>query len=310
MPGSAAPHLEGSASPRASRRRRIRRGLLALLCLAGLLAWGSDRRPSAGARGWGLNEPASAATPFLLPAASRGRLRLGSFNIHAGRNAAGQPVLARTAATLGELDLIGLYEVRGPGLWPANSADQAELLGQRLDLAWLFAPSERRWWHDHRGNALLSNRPVQAWRRVPLPGTRGKAYRNYLLADVPLDGRTLKLLLTHLDTADDHDRQLAIVADCFLALPMPAVLMGDLNCAADHPDLARLLNTAGVVDCLAVSPSSDAPPGRIDWILVRGLHVVRAGWRDLGASDHPLVWAELALPPTALAREAALPQAR
>jgi len=31
--------------------------------------------------------------------------------------------------------------------------------------------------------------------------------------------------------------------------------------------------------------------------LLRGLRVVDAGIRDEGASDHPLVWAELAWPP-------------
>jgi endonuclease/exonuclease/phosphatase (EEP) superfamily protein YafD len=35
---------------------------------------------------------------------------------------------------------------------------------------------------------------------------------------------------------------------------------------------------------------------RIDWILVEGLAVVDAGAVETDASDHPLIWAELAGP--------------
>jgi hypothetical protein len=68
--------------------------------------------------------------------------------------------------------------------------------------------------------------------------------------------------------------------------------MGDLNTAADDPDLRRLLASPGVRDLVGETAARDSSR-RIDWILARGLHSVQAGIVDTGASDHPLVWAEV-----------------
>jgi endonuclease/exonuclease/phosphatase family metal-dependent hydrolase len=216
---------------------------------------------------------------------------VGTFNIHRGRNADGDFDLARTAACLQDLQVVGLNEVGGAYWW--QEGDQAELLGRQLHLPWLFAPTTRRWWRDDFGNGLLCSLPVGSWRRVLLTCTRGKGYRNYTLAELQWDRRTLSLLVTHLDRVQDRAAQLKTVIEAFLTLPEPALLMGDLNSAADDPQLQRLLSTAGIHDTVAEGLGGDAPR-RIDWILARGLRGVAAGVVDTGASDHPLVWAELA----------------
>ncbi len=82
--------------------------------------------------------------------------------------------------------------------------------------------------------------------------------------------------------------------DQYLALPPPAVLMGDLNSEAKEPEICRLLAASDVIDAVGQKLGAAAPP-RIDWVFVRGLRVLDAGLRDNGASDHPLAWAELAL---------------
>ena len=102
------------------------------------------------------------------------------------------------------------------------------------------------------------------------------------------------MLLTHIARSDDHTRQqqLREVIDLYLALPEPAILLGDLNSEAADPEIRRLLAAPGVIDAVGQKLGSGAPP-RIDWIFVRGLRVLDAGLRDDGASDHPLAWAEV-----------------
>jgi endonuclease/exonuclease/phosphatase (EEP) superfamily protein YafD len=78
----------------------------------------------------------------------------------------------------------------------------------------------------------------------------------------------------------------------FLALDEPAVLVGDLNTGRGDPAIQAVLAAPGVVDPVGGERLPDQSE-RIDWILVRGLRGVDAGIRDSGASDHPLIWAEL-----------------
>lgn len=221
-----------------------------------------------------------------------GTLRVATFNIHGGRGADGQRDLELTAYTLEGFDLVGLNEVHGAVL---GGRDQAEVLGRRLKLSWLFAPSERRWWRDSFGNAALTSCPVRSWRREPLENSSGHGYRNLTLLELEFAGGTISALVTHIDRTADRRGQLDVALRRFLELPAPALLLGDLNSPADDPAIRAVLERPGVVDPLALFGEEERP-GRIDWVLVRGLDVLDAGVRDLGASDHPCVWAELALP--------------
>lgn len=265
---------------RSSSRRALQLAAGLLLAVA-LIALGNDRRPASPAQGVGLQGAVRVRPPA-------DRLRVASFNIHGGRDGQDHRDLAKTAISLEGVQLAGLNEVRGG--WRGN---QTRYLGQRLGLAWLYAPSERRWWRDHWGNALLSAAPVVKWERQPLTGTRGKGYRNLLLADVAHFGTTVHLLLTHVDTTHDREAQLQTVVDTFLKLPEPALLLGDLNSDASDPQVQQLLAAPGVIDCLAEA-AQNYRRRRIDWIVARGLEPRAAGIRDDLASDHPCVWADLA----------------
>ncbi|MGA2034577.1 MAG: endonuclease/exonuclease/phosphatase family protein [Thermoguttaceae bacterium] len=224
-------------------------------------------------------------------AASRKTIRLGTFNIHGCRGPDERRDPDRVAACLEGLDFVALQEVHGPRAW--EKIDQAGDLGQRLAMAWLFAPTSRAWYHLDSGNGLLSRLPVTGWQRIPLAGRRDQGYRNVVLLDLVHAGRTIHVLLTHVMTPkDEQQEQLRAVIDLYLALAEPAVLLGDLNCNAQNPQLRRLLATKGVLDPVGqvLGPSASA---RIDWIIARGLRCVDAGIRENDASDHPLVWAEL-----------------
>jgi len=237
----------------------------------------------------------------FLPAANRPTtLRVGTFNIHSGRGSDGLTDLMRTAACLetAALDLVALQEVRGNR---ASGANQARTLAERLQMAWLYAPAERRWGVLEFGNGLLAAIEVKSWQRVVLPRRFAADHRNAVLAVVEHHGRAIQVLMTHIHRRDqrERDEQLQAAAEMFLSLEKPAILLGDLNCSASEPPLRQLLDTPGVEDAVGQAlrrKGAEDMPGRVDWIITRGLRAVDAGIVDHGASDHPLVWAELELP--------------
>lgn len=244
-------------------------------------------------------------------------IRLGAFNIHGGKGRDGRRDLDRVADNLRDLDFVALNEVLGQTI--VGGPDQAELLARQLDMRWLFAPADQRWFYAQSGNGVLSRLPVRSWQRLPLPRRYDRSHRNMVLVDVPCGADvpsgiaggdtshrgvgayrscTVHLLLTHVNHRYKAEReaQLAAAIALYLALAEPAVLLGDLNSEADDPQIRRLLQMPGVVDAVGEKLGDRDSPGRIDWIIVRGLRPVEAGVRDNGASDHPLVWAELELP--------------
>ena len=226
--------------------------------------------------------------PERLDDATRDTLRLATWNIHRGRPLNGPEDLAATLADLRAVapDLAALQEVGGS----PDGVDQAAELADGLGTASLFVGTERRWWHEHLGNALLTNVPLGEVHRVPLPGTQGKKYRQATLTSVNLGGRTVRVLSVHLDHRVDRERQLAAVLDLFLSLRAPAVLLGDLNTWRDRDPLAAPLARGDLTDAVDLPRDGDAG---VDHILTRGLEVVDAGMRHSHASDHALWWADL-----------------
>lgn len=262
--------------------------MIAAAVLGGVLWLASQLRPTGPAEGTSLQgevrQPPAAKT-----------LRIGTFNIHGCRGADDCRDLDRVAQSMEKLDFVALNEVHGPRPW--ERLDQAGELGTRLGMAWLFAPNTRMWYCLESGNGLVSALPVSFWQRIPLVHRSDRGYRNAVLVGLEQGGRTIRVLLTHVTRHDDRSRheQLHAVGDLFLSLAQPAILLGDLNSSAADPEIRRLLDAPGVRDPVGEILGTDDPeaPRRIDWILARGMRCVAAGLRDEGASDHPLVWAEL-----------------
>lgn len=271
-------------------RRAVRRWTVPALVLGGgLLFYFGDQRHAVPAAAGASFRGATAATP-----APKNSLRVATFNIHGGTGRDLRRDLARTASAVRGFDLVLLNEVHGPYFWQA--AGQAEQLAAATGCRWLFAPTETRWWHHQFGNAVLSVADVAWWQRLPLPSA-SRGYRNLVLMSVPFGRTSINVVATHLDRNDAQarDEQLRTARELFLALAEPAMLMGDLNTTADEPHLAALLKHEDVRDPLGDILGRDTPR-RIDWILTRGLRTIDAGTLDNGASDHPLIWAEVALP--------------
>lgn len=266
------------------RRKHALTALLVLLVSGGaFVGVGSIRTPTGVESGSAFH-----GVPAKVAASRPASLRVATFNIHSGQPESGGENLELTAKTLAGFDFAGLNEVRG-ALLP-SSPDQAQRLGEILGVNWLFLPTERRYWHEAFGNAALSRLPVHSWERRPLASPTHGSRRNVTI--VKLEQPKVTLLLTHIARNADQETQLKALAKLFLEEPEPVVLMGDLNVTSENAVIAELLKTPGVRDPL----DEKQPEGtgkHIDWILVRGMDVLDAGQRELGASDHPLVWAEL-----------------
>jgi endonuclease/exonuclease/phosphatase family metal-dependent hydrolase len=273
--------------PTATNPRRPRIALaFGLVVVGGLIYYdGDQRRPVVPTVGDSLSGNVDVSPP------GRPTIRVATFNIHGGVGHDHHLNLARTAEALQGFDLILLNEVHGSYLWQTEG--QAERLAELTTKRWLFAPTEQRWWHHRFGNAILASTDVNHWQTIGLPG-QGRGYRNVVLLSVAHNGRTIHVVGTHLDRGDPRDRaeQFQAATSLFLSLAEPAILMGDLNTTADEDCLRALLDMPDVHDPVSEALSGAAAP-RIDWLLTRGLKTVNAGVADNGASDHPLIWAEL-----------------
>jgi len=273
----------------ARRRLVLAAGGCILAGTVALAVWiGSIRGPAGPATGFGVDGIA------MQPVATGDRLVFANYNIRTGRGMDDQRDLDRTAECLKDVTVAGLNEVRGSA-WYGRDRDQAETLAEKLGMGYLFAPTERRWGREHFGNALLTKLPVSEWLRIQLPRQHSDSHRNMLLADLMLTGGRVAVLVAHVDTRADREIQLAAVIAMFRTLREPAVLIGDLNAGPEHPDVARLLATPGIVGTNGARPPAELP-GKVEWVIAKGLKPLDASRCDNGASDHPRVALEVATP--------------
>lgn len=234
-------------------------------------------------------------------------LRVGAFNIHAGVGRDGVRDLRRTAECLANLDVVALEEVRNPLL--NRGGPQAARISDLLQMAWVFVPTERQWWHAHYGNALLTRAPLETCVRIPLATTNRQRFRSAFLSNLRFHDQVVHVIVAHVDTplqSDAHNSQLRTVCDLFLSLNSPAILMGDFNDVATSPEISRLLSTPGVTNALAASSEQGPSKNHIDWIVTKGFRTVRSELRDNAASDHPVALAELELEGSSLQATAIL----
>lgn len=224
------------------------------------------------------------------------KLRIGTFNIHRCKGDDGRRDLNRVANLLQGLDLVGLNEVAGSGIWWGGC--QAEELGKRLELSWLFSPVTTRWLDGDFGNGALSSLPIRSWQKIPLPLNGRKSPRAALLIVLETGEKPINLLVAHLDHRDkgktdrEGHKQLDTVISLFLSLAEPAILMGDFNAYQDDQLIEELQRTPGVSDAIA-QVGADRPAGRVDWIFLRGMRAVDGAYVENEASDHPIVWADV-----------------
>ncbi|HWE01780.1 MAG TPA: endonuclease/exonuclease/phosphatase family protein [Tepidisphaeraceae bacterium] len=260
-----------------------------LIALSGALAvwfYGYLRLPTGPASGSGFS-----GTLSSLPKDKK-IFRVATFNMHSGVGEDDVFNLGRTIDAVRDTDFCGLQEVRGFLYGPASS--QAQQLAGATAHAWLFAPTERRYWHDEFGNGVLTRLPVENWVRIPLPiEPVHSGRRNAFILRVDFAGRIVPVIVAHIDREKDQTNQLLMVARLFDSLQSPSLLLADLNAEAKNPQVQSLLSLDGVHNCIHESNSSADSAERIDWIISRGFNTVAGGHIQNGASDHPLYWADL-----------------
>ncbi|HEV8341205.1 MAG TPA: endonuclease/exonuclease/phosphatase family protein [Candidatus Binatia bacterium] len=273
---------------RLNRNRRFVLPLLIFLLFAGGIAGlGSIRYPYGELGG---------LAP-VLPSASAERrevfkFRVASFNIHSGRGADGNFDLSRIATELSGTDLAGLNEVRGPSL--LSEKDQAAQLGEKLGMAAIFGPSERRWFITSFGNGLLSRFPILTWRSRPMQVGRPGTYRSVIVARLKIGEQSVQIIVGHVERGELRDPQLRELREIFETTPAPTILMGDLNAEPSHPELLRMANFPGAAHARVFGRFHSSK--LIDHIYVRGLRVLSAEAVFNQASDHPIVWADIESP--------------
>ena len=214
-------------------------------------------------------------------------LQVATYNIHGAKGTDGVRDLNRTAQAIKGADIIALQEVHS--CWKSN---QAERLATTIGLGCLFIPTLKRWFRDYRGNGLLTRFPVRHWQTHLLPNLKGHRYRVYCIAEVILGNAVLSILFTHLHTREGREQQLKIVLDHFGSLPLPAILLGDLNTTSEDPTFKQNL-PVDTIDAVGNALGAQDSPERIDWILVRGLDINSGGYLGKGVSDHPYYWVEV-----------------
>lgn len=222
-------------------------------------------------------------------------LRVANYNIARGKGKDGIRDIHRASTILKGFDIIGLNEVGGFPL-----TNHAEVIGKGLAMPWLFAPNQKRWFYDYFGNAMLSNLPVKEWRSEMLPRDvkKNRAFRNYILTHFDWQDKDIVVITTHLGRGDLAAIQLDQVMQEFMRHPH-AILMGDFNLRPDNPiwneqkkpGIYAQANTKMSADGKIMSHYAE----RVDYIFVRGLKVVTSGHYPRGISDHPMIWAEIAL---------------
>ena len=231
------------------------------------------------------------------------KFRAACWNIHHG--APGEQLFANHDSLVDgvarlDADIVVLCEV-DHRVWRSRFRHQAELVGRRLGYHALFAPARRLspGWY---GNALLSRSLPRRSEVLALPTRRGAENRSALLTDIPIGGRVVTVVGTHLQNAGrgGHGRaeavaQLGVVLAALASRPGPAVLTGDLNLSDEH--VLPAFERAGLtpVPTGATYPYPK-PHRRIDWMGVRGLEVAESSAVDVYGSDHLAVVAELRIP--------------
>ncbi len=274
---------------RTKKSKYIKDRLLAFLLLCSLLAhlWTASLiAPVSPAIGYQIKPPTNWRESNPLS------FRVATYNIHRGKGVDGIRDIKRTAEVLRNADIVSLNEVAGPTFFRAP--DQAQQIGQMLNMGWLFAPNQRRWYRDYFGNGFLSRFQIKSWYREQLVHDKIKShsYRNLVTAKLLLNGFAVTILSTHLDRGPIREEQLRYVLEKFKSCEF-GILLGDLNTTNGDPQLVELFKDTNNLDAIKIALGDADKKGRIDWIITRGFNVVDGGFTPVGVSDHPYFWVEI-----------------
>lgn len=248
------------------------------------------------------------------PAGAR-KLRLASFNIQTGINTSSYHEyltggwrhvfpstrrfgnLNRIAKLLSAFDLVGLQEVDGGGA-RSHFVVQTEYLAHHGGFAHWHNQINRRFGNIAlHSNGMLSRLRPSAVEDYDLPGMPG---RGALVARFgEEESAALHLCVMHLALSRRARlKQLAFMGEIVGGLPH-VILMGDLNCAHDSPEIEYLTRATRLCDPISEVKTfpSWRPRVMLDHILVTPeIRVDRLWALNFACSDHLPIAMEIALP--------------
>ena len=246
----------------------------------------------------------------MSPSSPSGRshgspLRVVSYNLHSGRNAAGDIVFDQQVEFLRSLspDLLAVQEV--DRYWPRSaSVDQSRALAYALDMRGFFSPNLLGPWIAGRvtyqyGIAVFWRGGSEVVAGVALPGVPGREHRGLAYAELDTGRGGLTFANTHLGRSPmERSAQAEFVAEWVASRALPIILAGDFNMNPDSPEYRFLASAATDVTAgldLVTFPA-EVPDRQRDYVFITaGLRVgsVATVGRDL--SDHRPVVVDLEL---------------
>ena len=243
------------------------------------------------------------------------RLKLASFNIQTGIKTSAYHEyltggwrhifpsnrrmgnLKRIADLLKPFDLVGLQEVDGGGA-RSHFIVQAEYLAESAGFTHWHNQINRRFGNIAlHSNGLLSRLKPGKIADYSLPGMPGRGALLAQFGDEPASA--LHICVMHLALSRKARlKQLAFIAEIIHGLPH-VVLMGDLNCAHDSPEIRHLTRTTRLCDPLFEVKTfpSWQPRIMLDHILVTPeIRVENLRAINFACSDHLPIAMEITLP--------------
>lgn len=244
----------------------------------------------------------------MSPSSPSGRdydspFRVVSYNLHSGRNAAGDEVFDQQVEFLRTLapDLLAVQEVDRD--WPRSAnIDQSGALALALDMRGFFSPNLLGPWTPGRktyqyGIAELWRGGAEMLGGVALPGVPGREPRGFAYVELETRRGGLIFANIHLGRSPaERSAQAEFVAEWLNSRSLPTILVGDFNMIPDSPEYRFLV--AAATDVTAgldlVTFPGDVPDRQRDYVFITaGLRAGSVSTIDSDLSDHRPVVVEI-----------------
>jgi endonuclease/exonuclease/phosphatase family metal-dependent hydrolase len=224
-------------------------------------------------------QPAAPA-PETDAASGAVKLRVLQWNLHHGVGTDGRYDIGRIASWMARMkpDVIMLNEVEKNTYWGHEDqpARYEALMEQLTGRRWyaLFSQEFGDWSANGKGHLILSTYPLEWTAREAISYDRAIG-----AAGITVNGRSLSLIVTHLDP-ESHSRRLTQakeVTGWSASLAENRILTGDMNAWPDQTSIAQLntqyrdswtdaTNKGTAIQFSGLSPDGATKNGRIDYI--------------------------------------------
>ena len=200
------------------------------------------------------------------------------------------------AQVLTDYDIVGLQEV-DTGSLRSGFVNQVKYLSERSGLGHLYDQSNRRiGLISQHSNAVLSRIPPAKIADHKLPGVPGRGVLHVTFGDGP---EALHVFIIHMALSRrGRMRQIAFLGELMVDY-QNVVVMGDLNCRSDSPEMALLLKTGGLCEPLPglYTFPSWRPTRQLDHILVSpSIRIDHMAVLQHTYSDHLAIAMHIAIP--------------